>query len=161
MSPLLIWVITVCLFGLGLLGVVVPVLPGILLVLVGILFYSWMTGFASISVATVVALGIIIGLGALAEYVGSALGAKYGGGGKLTVLGAVLGAVIGVFSSGALGLFIGVFVGALLGALIEGKEIDKAGKAAAFSVVGVLGSKLVQLMLAGLVIILFFMAVFL
>jgi uncharacterized protein YqgC (DUF456 family) len=63
-------------------------------------------------------------------------------------------------SVGPLGLLVGAVIGAVVGALYEGKSIDKAGKVALFSLLGVLGAKIVQLVLALSVIVAFILAVF-
>ncbi len=160
MASFFIWIVTIIFLVLGLSGVFVPGLPGIALVFLGILFYSISTGFSSISVITVIALGVLVGLGALADYAGSAVGTKYGGGGRWAMLGTMAGAIVGALAGGVLGLVLGVFLGALGGALFEGKKMEHAGKAAVFSILGLLGSTIVQFALALVAILGFLMAVF-
>lgn len=148
MSDVLLWVLTLLLFGTGLVGVFIPVVPGIALVFAGVLFYAFMTNFSVVGVSAVVVFGSITFLAWLIEYAGGILGARLGGGKKLAMAGAFAGGLIGLFTGGPFGLVPGLFVGALVGALYEGKTPLKASKAAFFSVLGVIGAKVIQVILA-------------
>jgi len=143
----------------GLIGTLVPGLPGIALVLGGILFYAWQTDFTVVGIGTVLTLTVVAALAVLADYFGSALGAKYAGGKKWALIGTVVGAFIGFFV-GVVGMFVGAFVGALVGALIEGNNEQRAMKIALYSMVGIVGSALVQFLLAGVMIVAFVVALF-
>jgi len=161
MSLVLLWVLTIGLFVLGLAGVFVPALPGVGLVFGGVLLYAAMTGWAQISVGTVIALGLVALVAWLIEYLGAIVGTKIGGGGRFALLGTVLGAILGLLSFGPLGLVAGVVLGAMLGAIYEGKSSSEAGRAAFGSIVGIVGAKLLQLLLAIAIIIVFLMALWL
>jgi len=156
---MLIWVITITLFLLGLLGVFVPGLPGVGLVFAGVLLYAAATGFASLSLTTVVVLGLISLAAWLLEYLGALIGTKVGGGGRWALLGTLVGAVLGIIAGGPLGLLVGLLLGSMLGSLYEGRTPEAAGRAALFTVVGMAGAKALQLILAGLVIVVFVIAV--
>lgn len=158
MSPLLLGSIVGALFLFGLAGIFIPAVPGIALVFAGVLVYAVATGFTSISVPTVIGLGAAALLAWLADWFGAAAGARLGGGGKWTVLGSVVGLLVGLLTSGPLGVVIGAFLGALAGALYEGKTGGQAGRAAVFSVFGLLGATLVQFVLAVGIIAAFFAA---
>lgn len=154
-----LWIGVVALFALGLVGIVVPVVPGVGLVFAGILFYAWATGWEAISVTWVAVFGVVALLAWVADYIGAAAGAKYGGGKWPTVLGSVIGAIAGLILGGPLGLFIGAFAGSLGGALYEGKSMEKASRAALYSVIGMVGATVVQLVLAVTMIVAFFIVV--
>lgn len=161
MSSAVIWLITLFFLVLGTVGIVVPVLPGVGLVFVGILFYAMLTGFSNISVAFVVISGVIA-LGAwLIEYAGAAIGAKAGGGGKFTLVGTIAGSILGLMISGPIGLLAGAMLGAVAGAVYEGKTPEKANRAALLAIVGILGAKVVQAVLTlGLIVIFLLVAIF-
>ena len=148
MSDVLLWVLTLLFFGFGLIGVFIPVLPGIAFVFAGVLFYAFVTNFSIVGVSTVAVFGLIAFLAWLTEYAGGMLGARLGGGKKLAMAGAFAGGLIGLFTGGPFGLVPGLFIGALIGALHEGKTFLKASKAAFFSVLGVVGAKVIQAILA-------------
>jgi len=159
MASVLIWLGTIVLFLLGLLGVVVPGLPGVALVFAGVLLYAVASDFTSISGSTVMVLGVVALIAYLVEYAGGLLGAKIGGGGRYTMLGIVLGAILGLIIGGPPGLVVGTVAGAMLGALTEGKTPAQAGRAAIYSVLGIVGAKLVQFVLAIAIIISFLVAI--
>lgn len=158
MPTLLLWLITGILFLVGLVGTVVPGLPGITLIYAGILLYAVATGFDHLSRTTVVIMGLGTALTLTASYVGSAAGSRLGGGKKWAIAGTFIGALIGAITSGPAGLFIGAFLGALLGALCEGRQGVDAAKIAAFSVLGILGATIVQFFLGVILILAFFFA---
>lgn len=159
MSLILLWVLTIGLFILGVLGVFVPFLPGIGLVFAGILLYAWMTNFSVISLGAVIVFGVVTFLAWLVEYLGSILGARFGGGGRYAMWGSLLGGLMGLVFVGPLGLLLGVVVGVVAGALYEGKNLNQAGKTAFFSILGILGARIIQLIMALSVIVAFIVAV--
>lgn len=158
MTLALIWFITLILLGTGLLGTIIPGLPGVGLVFAGVLVYALATSFAQISVMTVVIFGMLAALALAASYAGSVVGSRLGGGKRFAVVGTLLGALIGV-TAGPLGLLAGAFLGALMGALIEGKRGDQAVTVAAYSIIGVLGGTIIQFLLGVVMIIAFLVAV--
>ena len=55
----LLWVLAAGLIVLGLLGTVLPVLPGTALVLAGVILGAWIDDFARVSVGAVVLVGVL------------------------------------------------------------------------------------------------------
>lgn len=146
------------LFVTGLVGTIVPGLPGVGLIFLGIFLYAWLTGFATISGGTVTVLGLL-GLAAfLISFGGSFLGASLGGGKKRAILGTLAGACLGFLVAPGIGLFVGAFLGALGGALLEGQSQGSAVRVALFTIAGVLGASAVQFLL-GLAMIITFLTV--
>jgi|TARA_Y100000310_G_scaffold7875_1_gene8553 hypothetical protein len=160
MSITLLWIIVSILFVLGLVGTVVPMMPGIMLVFGGILLYGLVTGFEVISVTTVVILGITALIAIAADYAGGVLGARAGGGKWKSMALAALGALVGTLILGPFGLLFGAFIGGLGGAFLEGKEGGDAVKVGAISLVGIVGAMVFQFMLAIAMIATFFVAIF-
>ena len=158
MSLLLLWFIVAFFFIIGLIGVFMPLLPGVGLVFLGILIYAVATNFVSISATTVIIFGVVTILAWLIEYLGAVIGVKVGGGGKFAMLGLIIGALLGLISIGPIGLLVGMLLGAFLGATYEGSSANKASKAALFSVLGLLTAKTLQLLLAIGIIIAFITA---
>ncbi len=160
MPTFFLWTLTIIPMLLGLAGTIIPGLPGVGLIYLAILFYAIATSFTSISLATVVILGLLSIAALAANYAGSAFGSRYGGGKKWALAGTLIGAVAGA-GVGPLGIFIGAFLGALVGALLEGASHKQALTVAAYSVIGIIGSTLVQFLLAVILIITFFFAIIL
>ena len=148
MATLLIWILISILFLVGLAGVVIPGLPGLGLIFLGILIYALATNFAHISVAALVIFGLITALATLADYYGSALGARLGGGKWWALAGSLIGAIAGAMIAGPPGLFVGAYTGALLGALQEGQSTQQAARTAVFAIVGLVGAAIVQFVVA-------------
>lgn len=159
MSDVTLWLVTSALMLIGLLGIVVPGLPGIALVFAGVLFFGWVTGFAAISPATVALMGLAALLGWLAEYAGGVMGVRAGGGGKAAMLGLIAGALIGFVTSGPPGVILGGLIGAFIGAWYVNQKPNQAAKIAFFSLLGLIGGKAVQFLLALVIIITFGLAV--
>ncbi|MFH1354124.1 MAG: DUF456 domain-containing protein [bacterium] len=159
MSILLLWLIVAFLFITGLAGIFIPILPGVGLVFLGILIYAVATNFASISTATIIIFGVVAILAWLIEYIGAAIGVRAGGGGKFAMIGLIIGALLGFISAGPVGILAGMLLGSFLGATYEGSSTNKASRAALFSVLGLLGAKVLQLLLAVGIIVAFLAAV--
>jgi len=110
----------------GLAGIIVPALPGLPLVFLGMLLAAWAGGFAQVGVGTLVALGVLTLLSVAVDFWATAIGAKRVGASRLAVIGAVLGTLFALFM-GPLGLFVGPFLGAAAGELLSGRRLDRAG----------------------------------
>jgi len=109
-------------------GLVVPALPGPLLLFAGLWAAAWAEGYAYVSTGTLVALGIMALLAVLADFVAGAFGARRYGASVRSITGAALGAVVGIFF-GLPGLLLGPFIGALIGELSARKGLVAAGRA--------------------------------
>lgn len=110
----------------GLAGVVLPALPGLPLVFLGMLLAAWAGGFAEVGAGTLVVLGILTLLSMAVDFWATAIGAKRVGASRLAIVGAVIGTVVGLFM-GVIGLFAGPFIGAAAGELLSGRRLDPAG----------------------------------
>lgn len=155
----LVWLAVILLFIFGLVGVFAPGLPGIGLIFLGILLYAWVTGFSVITWSALIVFGLLALLATVADYLGAAVGARAGGGKLMSVIGAVLGLLIGTVTFGPLGLIAGTFVGAVIGSLLVGHNTKQAVKAATWSIIGIVGGTLIQLIFAISLIISFFILI--
>lgn len=160
MPTILLWSITGLLMLLGLAGTVVPGIPGVGFVFAGMLFYGIVTDFTSISIGTMTMFGIVTAAAWLANYAGSVVGARAGGGKKPALIGTIVGAIIGGIAAGPGGIIAGAFFGGLAGALFEGQSHEQALKIALLATAGVVGAAVFQVLLAAVMIIAFLIAVF-
>jgi uncharacterized protein YqgC (DUF456 family) len=153
------WLFAIVLFAIGLIGTVLPILPGTTIILAGAVIHRMMLGAEkSIGWPT---LGILILLTLatyLLDFLGSYFGAKYFGATKWGTIGAIIGALIGLFF-GIIGLFVGPVIGAITGEFIAGKRAVDAGKAGWGSLLGNLGGMIGKLVIALAMITLFLMTV--
>ena len=148
MNTILLWAITVALLSVGIAGTLFPAVPGLALVFVGILFYAIATGFSTISTTTIVLFGIVVLIGLLADFWASVAATSAGGGSARAIAGVIIGSLVGMIAAGPPGLFIGAFMGAFAGAILSGQSYKKATKVALYSIIGMVGSALIQLLLA-------------
>ena len=123
----LYYALAVILILVGIAGVILPALPGLPLVFIGMLLAAWAGDFQQIGWVTLVLLGLLTLLSVAVDFFATLVGAKRVGASKKALWGAVLGTFVGIFF-GPIGLFAGPFVGALLGELWHGKEIGQATK---------------------------------
>jgi len=128
MTAQLLYVLAALLVLVGLAGTILPALPGVPLVFVGMLLAAWAGHFQEISGWTVALLGVLTLVAVLADFVASALGTKAAGASKWAFIGAAVGSIVGIFF-GLIGLLFGPFLGAVAGELLAGETIRKATSA--------------------------------
>lgn len=122
---------------LGLLGCILPVLPGPPLSFVGILLLHF-TRWGNINSELLVWLGIAAAVATILDYVFPIWATKKFGGSKRGVWGSTLGLIIGLFFFPPLGIIIGPFVGAFVGEITSNQDQRTALKSAFGSFVGFL-----------------------
>jgi hypothetical protein len=153
------WLLTIALFAVGLIGAVVPILPGTTIILVAAIIHRLMLGpQKSIDWKTIVVLALLTLLSYVFDFLGSYFGAKYFGATKWGAVGAIVGALIGLFF-GIIGLFVGPVIGAIVGEFIAGKRMIDAGRAGWGSLLGNLGAMIGKLVIALAMITIFLIAV--
>lgn len=124
--PLLCWLGALLLVILGFVGMVVPALPGPLLVLGGLMLAAWADDFSRVGWVTLLILSGLALLAMVLDVIAGALGAKRYGASRAAITGSLIGAVVGIFF-GPLGLLLGPFAGAVAGELLSGRGASQAG----------------------------------
>lgn len=138
----------------GIIGSILPGLPGPPLSYAGLLLLHW-TRFAQFSNRTLLTLAAVIVIVSVLDYVVPIWGTKKFGGSRAGVRGSTWGLIIGIIILPMLGIVIGPFGlagiigGPFLGALIAerraGQEPDKALKAAFGSFIGFLAGTMMKI----------------
>lgn len=131
----LLWVLAIALVAVGLVGVVVPALPGTILVFAGLLLAAWADDFSRVGVWTIVVIGVIAAASYTVDFVAAALGAKRLGASRRAMAGAALGTIAGLFF-GLPGLILGPFAGAVIGELTTNRDLKRAGQAGVAAWIG-------------------------
>jgi uncharacterized protein YqgC (DUF456 family) len=130
-------VLALLIMAVGLIGSVVPGLPGpplVLLAAIGHRLYFGAQSAGNLALATLVLLML---LAILLDYLSTLVGARKFGATWRGVVGAALGAMVGLLG-GPLGLLSGPFIGAALLEMAGGRELHDAGKAGLGALLGLL-----------------------
>lgn len=125
----------------GLIGCILPVLPGIPLSYAGLLVLQ-LTNAVSFSTCQLVVWLLCVIVLQILDYVTPLLGSKYSGGTVYGNRGCVAGTILGLFFM-PWGILAGPFIGAVLGELLGGSDMQVALRAGIGSFIGfVLGTLL-------------------
>lgn len=126
LDPQALWyLLAALLIVAGIVGTILPALPGVPLVFLGMLLTAWADGFRHVGTFTLVVLGVLTVFALGVDFVAGMAGAKRVGASRQALAGAMLGTLVGLFF-GLPGLLLGPFVGALLGELAAGGGLRKA-----------------------------------
>ncbi len=127
LDPIFLWFCAIALILIGVLGTVLPGVPGAMAVFGGMLLAAWIDGFTRVGWPTLVVLGVLTALAFAADILGSLLGARRVGASRLALVGAALGTLAGL-PFGLAGLVAGPFVGAVTGEFVAQQRLDAAAR---------------------------------
>lgn len=144
----------------GVLGSVLPLLPGAPLSLVGVYLYWWNSGYADPGPIVLVGLTALGLLAVAAEYAGGAVSARFGGASNRTVVLATVVGIVAFFVTGPLGLLAGVAGTVFASEFYRHRDVEASLRAAAYATVGVFASNVVQVLLTATMLVAFALAVF-
>ena len=151
MDPNVYLALAAILVIIGVLGTVLPVLPGVLLVFGGLFLAAWAQDFTRVGWVGLGVIGVLALLAFAADFVASLLGAKRVGASPKALIGAAIGGFIGVFF-GLPGILLGPFLGAVIGELIARGGLKQATKVGVGTWLGLLFAAVAKLVLAFLMI---------
>jgi uncharacterized protein len=157
---ILLWTVGIILVAIGFAGILLPALPGTVLIFSGLLLGAWADGFTRVGIPTLVVIGVIGAASYAVDFVAAALGAKHLGASPRAMAGAAIGTVGGLFL-GLPGLILGPFVGAVLGELTTHRDWRRAGRAGVAAWIGFAVGTAIKVGMAFLMIGLFLAAMFL
>lgn len=146
MDLLILLLAFICLFT-GIIGSILPVLPGPGLSWIGLLLLYLCPAIPMNWTTLIITFALML-LITILDYVIPSYGAKKYGGSKWGVIGTTVGLIIGLIAPIPLGVIIGPFVGAFVGELIGKATPNKALKAAWGSFMGFLASTFIQFLLS-------------
>lgn len=141
------------LLGLGVIGTLVPLVPGGLLSFVGVVAYWYSTGFQEPGTLLFILLTTTALIALAVDYLGGAIGAKTAGASTRTVFLASIVGIVGLLVGGPVGLLIGVVGTTYALEAIERGHGEKTARIAVAAGIGVLASAAVQLILTGSVLV--------
>lgn len=147
MADSLWWALSAGLILLGLAGIVLPALPGTVLVLAGIVLGAWIDDFTRVGWFAVSLVAVLAVVAWLMDYVAALLGAKRAGASRQAIIGAALGTVAGIFM-GLVGVLFMPLVGAAVGEFIAQRDHGRAVKVGVTTWLGLLAGMLAKVVLA-------------
>ncbi len=143
----LLWIVVVLLMLVGIVGTILPAIPGVTLVFGGVVLAGWIDHFARIPVWLVVACGVLTVITWVIDYTSAAAGARKLGASRLAVIGALIGTVAGIFT-GFVGLIFMPLAGAAIGEFIAQRDLVRAGQVGVATWIGIVVGTAVKLAIA-------------
>ena len=139
----IIIIIVILLLLIGLIGCIIPALPGPSISFLGLLVFHFFTS-SNLEEDTLWLLAAVVVAITFLDYWLQVYGVKKFGGGRKAINGTIIGLVLGLFFL-PFGVIIGPFVGAFLGAKMEAKEdTNRAIKIALGALAGFLGGTVLK-----------------
>jgi len=142
---LLLIVGAILLTALGIIGCVIPGLPGPSLSYLSLIMFHFVGEGGVFSTKFLIIWLIIVILVGAVDYVMPAYATKRFGGTKYGVIGGVVGLFLGIFFFPPFGIILGPLFGAIVGDLTAGKQFEKALKSGLGSFAGFLAATAIKL----------------
>lgn len=152
------WTLTLLIMLTGLIGTVLPLLPGTTIILGAAILHHFMLGPGqSVGWWTIAGLAALTVLSHVLDLLSGSLGAKWFGATRWGAFGGIVGTIVGMFFF-PWGLFLGPMAGVLLGEVLGGKELLPAGKSTWGTFLGTTAGMLSKLAIGFLMIAWFLVA---
>ena len=133
----LLWILAVAMIVAGVVGTVLPALPGAALVFAGVLLAAWIDDFTRISGGVVAIMAARTAIAFAADLIAGMLGARKVGASRLALVGAAVGTIAGVFT-GLVGLVFLPLAGAAAGEYLARRDLGRAGRVGVATWIGLL-----------------------
>lgn len=131
----------------GLIGAILPTLPGIPMIFGGIWLVAAVDGYRQLGLWWLLLIGTLGALGVIVDFIAGTLGAKRVGASRRALWGASLGTLVGMFF-GIPGILLGPFAGALIGELSSGTSVLRSTHVGIGTWLGLLLGALVKLVIS-------------
>lgn len=131
------WLAAATLIVVGLVGTVLPALPGTLFVLAGIVLGAWIEDFTRVGTTTVWVIAVLAVLAWALDYAAGLLGARRVGASREALIGAAIGTIAGLLM-GLVGVLFMPLVGAAIGEYIARRDQVNALKVGAATWLGII-----------------------
>jgi uncharacterized protein YqgC (DUF456 family) len=141
----IVLILTLVVMLIGLIGIVLPVIPGTILIFLAALAYSLLDGFRAVGWPTLVGLGLLTVVATTADLWAGSLGAKVGGASGWSVFLGLIGGLVGLVLFSLPGAIVGSILAVLVIEVIRVRSWKLAFKAGGGWLVGWVLSTVVQL----------------
>ena len=154
-------VLAFALMVLGVIGSILPALPGPVFSIIGVLGYSWSADYTTPGPIILTSI-ILTGLFAIVlDFLASYYGADKSGASQKTAIAAAIASGLLFLVTGPLGILLGTAGTVLIRELLLGKEFDDALNSAITTTLALLGSAIAQVGLTVLILALFVVSILL
>lgn len=133
----ILYLIAALCVALGIAGIVLPALPGIPLVFLGLLLAAWADGFVHVGWPVLAVLAVLTVLSFVVDILATVVGAQRVGASRKALWGTFIGSIAGLFFM-PVGLFLGPLLGALLGEYWHSRELGRSTKVGLATWLGIL-----------------------
>jgi uncharacterized protein YqgC (DUF456 family) len=157
--PVLSTLAAIALIVAGLIGTLLPIIPGAPLVFFGLWLIALSDHYRHVGWPTLSVLGAVVIATVVVDIAASAIGAKKAGASRQAITGALLGSIVGMFF-GIPGLLLGPFVGAVVGEFIAQRRVERATTVGVATWLGLLAGSIAKLALCLAMLLIFAFAWF-
>ena len=151
----IIFLVALVLMLMGIVGSILPVVPGPILSFLGLMVYYIFQENEILSLGVILFFAIGMLFLVVADYALPILGVKFLGASKSGQWGAVIGALLGIVFFPPLGIFIGALAGAIIGEMSRGKNFSEAMRVALGVITGSVAAIILQVIFSLSVLIYF------
>lgn len=149
---IVLFIIAIVIMLIGLIGIAIPILPGVPLIFGALLVYSLITKFQEISINVLILSAVLTAVTIIIDWLSATYGVKKMGGSYFGMIGAFFGMIIGLLIGGILGLVAGAFFGAFLLELLAGREMNTALRAGLGSFFGFIAGGIIKFAIGAVII---------
>jgi uncharacterized protein YqgC (DUF456 family) len=150
---ILLYVVALVVVLIGLIGCIIPAIPGPPISFIGLLIVHW-TKSTEVSSDLLWITGVAMVVVTVLDYVVPIWGTKKFGGSKYGTWGSMIGLIVGLFF-GPIGIIIGPFLGAFVGELIYGRTQEDAFRSGLGSFIGFLLGTGLKIIVSGYIFFLY------
>ncbi len=130
----------ILLMVLGIAGSLIPVLPGVVVSMAGVLLYWWSTGFTEPG-NVFIAITVFLGVTSMAfDWIASSMTAKAGGASDKTSVAAGVAGFLGFFIGGPVGVVVAAAVAVFIREYFRTGDVKKSRKAGIYAAFGIVAS---------------------
>ena len=137
--------VTLLVMLVGLIGIVLPIIPGTVVIFLSALVYALLDRFQAVGWPTLVIMGVLTAIATTADIWASTIGAKMGGASGWSIVVGLVGGLVGFVLFSLPGAIIGAILGVLLTEIVRVGDWRQAFKAGGGWIAGWLLSTVVQL----------------
>lgn len=152
-------IITLFLLIVGIIGSLIPGLPGPVFSILGVLLYWWSTSYQTPGNLFLILMLSTAILALIIDYIGAYIGAEKSGSSTKTAIAASVSALIFFLFTGPIGIILGVGVVVFLREILIGKDPDEAITSATATTIALLASTASKALLTTLVLIIFLISI--